>query len=228
MELTPEIEEAARKATDAAGMDVIGNEVLYRLCREYSDHTNADAVGAKIWLIGRSYAAAIERRRKYLDELSDDFYSNRVIPGMQNSGIDEFLAMLRAEQAITETNIPLILRVHKHLLDTFKEITGLEKRSLTSKYLHFHFPHLFFIYDSRASSALWRVSQPAKQFRAVINDSSADPDYADFFCRAFLKRKDIENAIGKAMSPREFDNMLILLENDALRKRAATTTHRLS
>jgi len=221
MEIDSEIEDAARKAMDPAGMDVIGNEALYRLCREYPLHDNPDAVGAKIWLIGRSYAAAIERRRKYLDELSDDFYARRVIPGIQGSGIDTLLVKLRAEDSITETNIPFILRVHKHLLETFKKITGLEKRSLASKYLHFHFPHLFFIYDSRANSSLTRISKSAKRFSAVINDSSVDFEYASFFCRAFLRRKDVEGVIGKAMSPREFDNMLILLENDVLRKRMA-------
>ena len=217
MELKPYIEEAARAAINPARMDIIGNETLYRLCREYPDHTNPEAVGAKIWLIGRSYAAAIERRRKYLYELSDDFYAHRVIPGIQRSGIDALLVELRSDNAITETNIPLILRVHKHLQETFKEITGLEKRSLTSKYLHFHFPHLFFIYDARARNALARIANRAKRFSAVVNDSSVDSKYADFFYRAFTSRKEIESAIGSPMSPREFDNMLILLENDVLR-----------
>lgn len=223
MDLDSKIEEAARKALDPAGMDDIGNEALYRLCREYPRHDNPGAIGAKIWLIGTSYAAAIERRKKYLDELNDDFYERRVIPEIQSSGIDKLLDQLRTEELITEANIPLILRVQKHLLDTFKEISGLEKRSLASKYLHFHLPHLFFIYDSRARNALARISKPTKRFSAVISDSLADFDYASFFCRAFLKRQEIAHTIGKTMSPREFDNMLILLENEALRKRIAAT-----
>jgi len=221
MELRPEIEKAALRAIDPAGMDVIGNETLYHLCRKYPDHTNLDAVGAKIWLIGRSYAAAVERRRKYLDELSDDFYAIRVVPAIQRSGIDALLVELRSEDAITERNIPLILTVHKQLQDTLKEITGLEKRSFTSKYLHFHLPTLFFIYDVRARSALTRIAKRARRFSVVVEDPSVDFQYADFFCRAFTSRREIESAIGKTMSPREFDNMLILLENAALRRRMA-------
>ena len=39
-----------------------GNEVLYRMCRESPLHEDPDVVVGKVWLIGRSYAAAIERR----------------------------------------------------------------------------------------------------------------------------------------------------------------------
>ena len=41
----------------------VGNKVLYDLCRERPLHTDTQAVLAKIWLIGRAYAAAIERRK---------------------------------------------------------------------------------------------------------------------------------------------------------------------
>lgn len=220
-DLKAKVETAAQAAVAGTGIDVIGNETLYRLCREHPDHTNLDAIGAKIWLIGRSYAAAIERRRKYRDELSDDFYAHRVIPGMGKSDIDEWLLRLRREDVMTEENIPLILKAHKHLLKKFEEITGLEKRSLASKYLHFHLPNLFFIYDARARSALTRIARPAKQFSAVINDHSVDAEYADFVYRALLCHKEVERMIGSAMSPREFDTMLILLENDVLRERLA-------
>ncbi len=41
----------------------LGNETLYKLCRDHPEHKNDKAIVAKIWLIGRSYAAAIERRK---------------------------------------------------------------------------------------------------------------------------------------------------------------------
>lgn len=43
---------------------VIGNGVLYDLCKEYSKHDNADEISSKMWLIGRSYAASPERIKK--------------------------------------------------------------------------------------------------------------------------------------------------------------------
>ena len=41
----------------------LGNQVLYSLCLDHPYHTDGAAIIAKFWLIGRSYAAAIERRR---------------------------------------------------------------------------------------------------------------------------------------------------------------------
>lgn len=40
----------------------LGNQVLYDVCRQNPDHTDEQAIIAKILLIGRTYAAAIERR----------------------------------------------------------------------------------------------------------------------------------------------------------------------
>ena len=40
----------------------LGNKVLYDLCSSYPYHKTDEEIIAKIWLIGRSYAAAIERR----------------------------------------------------------------------------------------------------------------------------------------------------------------------
>lgn len=41
----------------------LGNRVLYDLCQSHPEHTRDDEIVAKIWLIGRSYAASIERRK---------------------------------------------------------------------------------------------------------------------------------------------------------------------
>ncbi|MBS4023649.1 MAG: hypothetical protein KGZ79_14730 [Dethiobacter sp.] len=38
-----------------------GNSVLYEMCQRAPQHTNEDEIIGKIWLIGRSCAAAIER-----------------------------------------------------------------------------------------------------------------------------------------------------------------------
>lgn len=37
-----------------------GNKILYDMCYNNPEHTNKEVVIGKIWLIGRSYAAAIE------------------------------------------------------------------------------------------------------------------------------------------------------------------------
>jgi len=47
--------------------------VLYDLCKQHPLHTDADEIVGKVWLIGRSYAAAIERC-KNADSFDGDFY----------------------------------------------------------------------------------------------------------------------------------------------------------
>ena len=57
-----------------------GNSILYRMCEENPLHNDADVIVGKIWLIGRSYAAAIERRRNADGYQGDDFYFDAVAP----------------------------------------------------------------------------------------------------------------------------------------------------
>ena len=40
-----------------------GNKVLYDLCANNFTHDNKSNIISKVWLIGRAYAAAIERRK---------------------------------------------------------------------------------------------------------------------------------------------------------------------
>ena len=197
---------------------IIGNGVLYDLCKKYFYHDNPDAINAKIWLIGRAYAAAIERRKKYRNDPNDDFYEKRVIPIIMKSEIDQKLSAIRKYRSVTKDNILDILKVHKHLLDTFEKISGLKKRSLSSKYLHFHLRQLFFIYDSRANSALKMISNsPAKEFDSIINNSGVDKEYAKFFCRSYKKLSDLEQQLSRHINTRQFDNILIIIANKKLR-----------
>ena len=55
-----------------------GNSVLYRMCKEQPEHKDIDVIVGKIWLIGRSYAAAIERRKNAVGG-GDDFYYDVIV-----------------------------------------------------------------------------------------------------------------------------------------------------
>lgn len=39
-----------------------GNEVLYKMCSEMPKYDDIEVISAKLWIIGRSYSAAIERK----------------------------------------------------------------------------------------------------------------------------------------------------------------------
>src|SRR5207237_7780114 len=119
----------------------LGNRALYDLCTKYSRHENVNEILAKIWIIGRSYAAAIERRRKFHNYEGDSFHRHIVGPRMLAARIDDWLQPLKTIQRPSLENATQIIEVHKKLTDLFYQMTKLEKRSLASKYLHFHFPN---------------------------------------------------------------------------------------
>jgi len=131
----------------------LGNKILYDMCANYPYHKSIVQIVAKIWLIGKSYAAAIERR-KNAKEYNEDFYTEVVGPVMMKSGIDQWIAEINRFRFPTLDNIENILAVHGSLMNLIKEMTGMGKRSLASKYLHFHKRNLFFIYDSRAMESI--------------------------------------------------------------------------
>ena len=82
----------------------IGNQVLYDLCLRYPYHAVDAEIVAKIWLIGRAYAASIERGRgKAADSgLSNDrFYTGAVPKALRKSRLDE---KLKALAKVRESN----------------------------------------------------------------------------------------------------------------------------
>jgi hypothetical protein len=177
-------------------------------------HEKEATVAAKIWLIGRSYAAAIERT-KNKSEINDDFYGSIVIPKLLNRELDHRIQNLVDEKVINSDNIRAILELHSFLTNLFKEISGLEKRSLSSKYLHFHLPNLFFIYDSRVVEAMRIfVSRYNMGYKQYLVGGNVDQEYEKFFAKAFFLRHHIAEQLGMKLSPRELDNFLIKIAND--------------
>lgn len=183
-----------------------GNKILYDMCANYPYHKSIDQIVAKIWLIGRSYAAAIERR-KNAKEFNEDFYTEVVGPVMVKSGIDRWLAKLNRFRFPTLDNIENILAVHGNLMNLIKIMTGMEKRSLASKYLHFHKPNLFFIYDSRATESIRKLIPPSKN--KLDYRSNIDMEYAKFCLRCIDLREKIKEKFNTYLNPRELDNILL-------------------
>ena len=185
------------------------NSILYRMCEENPNHNKEDVIAGKICLIGRSYAAAIERRRD-ANETNDDFYFDVVAPKMIKIGreLDDRIEKLNRSANTIAGDIDLILSTHKFLTDAFREMTGLDKRSLASKYLHFHCPQKFFIYDSRARQAIGKiVTRPDKNSYGDI--SGYDPEYADFVIRMLELQDYLYKRIGSIESPRRLDSFLL-------------------
>lgn len=183
----------------------LGNAILYEMVSQHPHHTNENEIVSKLWIIGRTYAAAIERRPNKA-ETPGDFYYDYVATKLMESEIDEKIDSLRKYTSITVENLPHILSVHKYLMDQFTELTQKEKRSLTSKYLHFHLPELFMIYDSRVASVITKFA--GKKPRGLSIPQDADKIYADFCYKAMQIYQEL-NGTYSDTKPRVIDNILL-------------------
>lgn len=185
---------------------ILGNQVLYDLCRTFPQHTSDDVILAKILIIGRVYAVAIERRR-IVKIRGDDFYTKTVAPHVRKSGIDTWLAALPSQPALDEEATARVLETHGKVTALFSEISDLNKRSLASKYLHFHRPDLFFIYDTRAMSAIRAVTPTLGQ----PSETGQDQAYASFFRRCVWLTQAMREKFDTDLTPRQLDDLLISL-----------------
>ncbi len=182
----------------------VGNQVLYDMCAANREHIRDDVIIAKVWLIGLTYAAAIERRRDKGDAVGNAFYETKVAPQIRNSDIDKWF---EAVDSGTKEDMALNLETHKRVMDLFTRISGLEKRSLASKYLHFHFPSRFYIYDSRASTVISKLTKSIGRRLPSLREH--DDVYARFSLRCLNLNERIDSLVGRHLSPREFDKVLL-------------------
>lgn len=185
-----------------------GNDVLYELCKKHPFHTDVSVVVAKVWLIGRAYAAAIERRRDKSVQ-NDSFYIEDVGPPIIRSEIDLWIKDSKQWSKPNNESFEMLLEVHKRTTQLFKKISGLEKRSLASKYLHFHVPNLFYIYDTRAVEAMRKPELVSVVRRAGRVNASADNEYKKFAAKCLTLQRHIESEFGVYLTPREIDKLLL-------------------
>jgi hypothetical protein len=198
-ELTRKFVEAALKAHNVWDF---GNEVLYRLCADNPGHTEDDVIIAKTNIVGRVYAAQLERRKEKGDVSVDAFYMT-VARRLKASKIDFWLDELKAKPAEWQ----LAIRTHKRLTDLTLRITGMENRSFASKYLHFHLPDRFFIYDTRAKESANKLIKLDRRRNGPAK--TVDKEYAEFFLRCEQLRETISGLLRRNVGPRDVDKVLL-------------------
>jgi hypothetical protein len=193
------------------------NKVLYDLCRNYSQHNKEEEVLAKTMIIGRTYAAAIERRKnKNAMETGDDFYM-RVAKILIGSKIDELINNLKKFNDFNEESIKEIVIVHTYLVGLLYPLTKQNKISFASKYLHFHHKIVPMI-DSRAINNMRHIFKGDRSYRELVKKLlkeclGSNKEYVGFCCKYLLLynfiKENCSDCLSKENPIRQIDNYLL-------------------
>jgi hypothetical protein len=212
----------------------LGNNILYNLCEEHPSHNGYDEIIAKVWLIGRSYAVSIERIRKKVkgnknmpSEDSESFFINvskKLKEEFSRTSFDKELDELKKKTKFDFETLNAVLKIHSKLVSALTLITGDNKRSFASKYLHFH-ARIVPIYDSRASSAIImlingekkkrEVKKVKEEFKQRYDTVKFDSNYLDFCVRYLVVKNFIEeNSSIKQATSRDIDTYLLTIADN--------------
>lgn len=202
------------------------NQILYDLCENHPGHKNDNEIIAKICLIGRAYAAAIERRKNANEKDEVDFYT-KVVKIIKDANFDKaFKELDKKEDGVFEKYFTV--------LKAFHQISGMNKISLASKYLHFHFPNEYYIYDSRAASSIGKLIRYLNDKGAKIKTKDysvndkwkkesyflEEPDgqkknrlieYIHFYNKASVCVNKIKELFAYDLCPRDLDSLLLAI-----------------
>lgn len=207
----------------------LGNLQIYNLFKNNLSHITEEEIVAKVWILGRAYSASIERR-KNKKETNNDFYKNKIIPVFKNINLDNFISKILLYNHLNIDSIKeisTILKLHYNLQEAIRNnLTKDNKRSFCSKYLHFHCPNSFFIYDSRAVKSLNLIKphlnkKSYKELKNKINNKiggTYDDEYKNFFINCLVIREMIETSSNTKITIREFDTILLNIANEQERK----------
>lgn len=194
------------------------NDVIYRMCAKNPGHqTNGEIVG-KLLVIGRVYSAALERR-KSKKKFDSDFYLDEALPRIKHAKFDSLLKNQNLKRNLTIDNAHHFVRIHQNVNSVFEKIAGLSKRSLASKYLHFHLPTKFFLYDTRAVKGLsglmgeldLNASTHINLVKSRLKNHEYDDDYTKHFVKCLVLRDFIRDNCRVDLQPRPLDKLLLRL-----------------
>jgi len=170
----------------------LGNKVLYRLCidkkSELYGHRYSQ-VRAKIWLIGRAYAASLERGNIGQNGTREKLYEKVINRYCHSNELNNYFRKFKNKKynALRKEDTKDIMKLFNILATKiFKEKEN--KYSLASKYLHFHFPESFFIYDSISNRQVTHLcSQLGRKGRLEGNNV-----YEKYFNKCVYLIKELE------------------------------------
>lgn len=182
--------------TDVLAQSILDprTRALYELCFLHRHHFQDEIVTDKLRMIIRLCA----EHGLNVPDFSPEFAAHR----LGRSGVDRWFAGLTTAEHLDST---LVFELHKRVMEVFSDLPETQARSLASKYLHYHFPELFFLFDSRVEAAARALTDGDCGYFARAEH---DPAYGRYFacCRKLTDR--IAPMVGRHLSPRELDRVL--------------------
>lgn len=167
---------------------------LYELCFLHRNHFQDEIVADKLRMIVRLCA----EHGFHVGDFSPEFAAHR----LGRSGVDRWFAGIATAEQLDPA---LVFDMHKRVMDVFANLPADQARSLASKYMHFHFPELFYLYDGRVAAAAAELGEGECGYLAR---GEHDADYGRFFacCRKLSER--LVGLAGRRLNPRELDRVL--------------------
>lgn len=186
---------------DWGGVD----DILYQLCRDHPGHETRRVVTAKLALVGRVYAAGLERRvTPPAGEQAITVIAEHVLK--YGSQVDDLIHGLDAvREPLDAVSMATIVAEHGRLMTLLQKCStdGKAPRSFASKYLHFHQPAVP-IYDEYARQKLSRLVHWERSYVAFDPPACGDRDYWDY-CIRFFRLYDGCRAAGLRVSVKTLD-----------------------
>ncbi|MDN2701333.1 hypothetical protein O0881_04890 [Janthinobacterium sp. SUN100] len=189
------------------------NNVLYEMCKKSPKHTDIGVIYAKLSIIGRTYAAALERTSKK-EKKSNIIFSTAISKIIKDGELDALIneaRMVKLPISLEFSSVDLnaiskILAPHAYLSRVLSQAAEIGKVSLSSKYLHFHLPDLYPIYDKYSRKNISKfTSSTGKKFEY----KNCEESYAKFFIRCLILKNSLMKNHKKKLSMRQIDNLLL-------------------
>lgn len=182
-----------------------GNAVLYRMClHDAPSHRDKDEIAGKLWLIGRSYAASPERGAGEASDEQDPDFFRFLAESLRWPEIDAALEDLSGACAFSTATLAPVLQTHSLLVELIYDRTQMRlptnklprfHTSFASKYLHFHRPDHFPIFDSYVNDAITREYPRFRHVSAL----GVDARYSRF-CSLILRYRGEHAEVGTLRS----------------------------
>lgn len=189
------------------------NSVLYGMCKKSPGHTDIGVIYAKLSIIGRTYAAALERTSTK-EKKSNAIFSTAISKIIKDGTLDVLINEARSAKLPTSVEfsstdleaISTILAPHAYLSRVLGQAAEIGKVSLSSKYLHFHLPDLYPIYDKYSRR---NISKFTSGIGNKLKYENCDESYAKFFIRCLVLKNSLMKNHQKKLSLRQIDNLLL-------------------